>query len=129
MDDVELAAGAAGRGLPDGVEGTMDSPAGAGWSPETGLLYVVTFGSSSCPTLAEAQAAEDGEAVAVTLVPPPANVACTMDYAPTTTVVAVPDGSDTGEPLTVTLGDKGDVEVQPRATEGAPGEMAWVAPS
>ena len=125
--DMELVAGAVGRGLPAGVEGTMDSPAGVGWTPETGLLYVVTYGSSSCPTLAEAEATGQGEAIEIVLVPPPADAMCTMDYAPTTTVVAVPDGADTGAPLTVTLGDRGKVEVEPRASDGEPGGIAWVA--
>ena len=129
LAEVEIVAGAAGRGLSDGVEGTMDSPAGVGWSPEAGLLYVVTFGSSSCPTLAESAAKGDGDELTVVLVPPPADAICTMDYAPTTTVVAVPDGADAGSPVTVTLGDLGAVEVEPRAKEGQAGAVAWAAAS
>jgi hypothetical protein len=127
--DVTLEPGAVVRGLPVGVEGTMDSPAGAAWAPEEGLLYVVTYGSSSCPTTAEPQAAHDGGTVVVTLVPPPDDEICTMDYAPTTSVVGVPAGADSGEPVTVRLGDGWTVELAPRAGPDQPGPPAWVAAS
>lgn len=123
---VELAPGVVVRGLPDGVEGTQDSPAGAAWSPAERLLYVITYGSSSCPTTTHPEAAVDGGTVVVTLVPPPADAICTMDYAPTTSVVGVPDGADSGEAVTVQLGDAGTVEVAPRPAPDEPGPAAWV---
>jgi hypothetical protein len=123
---VELAPGVVVRGLPDGVEGTQDSPVGAAWSPAEGLLYVITYGSSSCPTTTEPEAADDGGTVVVTLVPPPADAICTMDYAPTTSVVGVPDGADSGEAVSVRLGDVGTVEVAPRPAPDEPGPAAWV---
>ncbi len=126
---VELAPGVLVRGLPDGVESTADSPAGAAWTPDAGLLYVITYGSSSCPTTAGPQAVDDSGTVVVTLVPPPADAICTMDYAPTTSVVGAPDGADTGAPLSVRLGDAGTVEVAPRAAPGEPGPAAWVGTS
>lgn len=129
FDEVAVVAGASGRGLPAGVDGTMESPAGVGWSTEAGLLNVVTYGSSSCPTIAEADATGDGQKVVVALVPPAANAICTMDYVPTTTVVAAPDGTDSAAPVTVTLGDLGAVEVLPPAADGEAGKMAWVTPS
>lgn len=128
-DGVTREPGVVVRGLPDGVEGTTDSPAGAAWAPEAGLLYVVTYGSSSCPTTAEPRAAHDGGAVVVTLVPPPEDAICTMDYAPTTSVVGVPAGADTGEPVTVRLGEHGTVELAPRPGPVDPGPPAWVAVS
>jgi hypothetical protein len=127
--DVTRAPGVVVRGLPAGVEGTTDSPVGAAWAPEEGLLYVVTYGSSSCPTTAEPQATHDGGAVVVTLVPPPDDAICTMDYAPTTSVVGVHADADSGEPVTVRLGERGTVELAPRPGPDQPGPPAWVAAS
>jgi len=138
--DMELAAGNSGRGLPPGLEGSTDSTVGVAWSPEPGLLYVVTNGSSSCPTFAEPEAtigsggessgksagvaAADG-VLTVTFVPAEDGI-CTMDFVPTTTVVEVPAESDTGQPVPVQLDDKGKVELQPRSADGEPGPVAWL---
>lgn len=123
---MDLAPGSAGRGLPDGVEPPADSPAGAAWSPAEGLLYVVTYGSSGCPTRTEPGATGDAEGVSVTLVPPAGDRMCTADWAATTSVVAVPDGVDAGTPLAVTLGEHGTVEVPARPGAGVAGPAAWV---
>ncbi|MFD2797676.1 hypothetical protein ACFS27_29250 [Promicromonospora vindobonensis] len=134
--DMEVEAGSSGRGLPPGVEGSTDSTVGVAWAPVEGLLYVVTNGSSSCPTFAEPEAtigsggkapgvaAADG-LLAVQLIPPSDGI-CTMDFVPTTTVVEVPAESDTGQPVPVMLGEKGKVELQPRAAEGEPGPVTWL---
>jgi hypothetical protein len=135
---MEVVAGSSGRGLPPGLEGSTDSTAGVAWSPEPGLLYVVTNGSSSCPTFAEPQAtigsgpgensadvaAADGM-LSVTLVPPSDGM-CTMDFVPTTTVVEAPADADTGQPVPVMLGDKGQVQLLPRSADGEPGPVAWL---
>lgn len=115
------------RGLPEGAEGTFDSAAGAAWSPSPGVLLVVTYGSSSCPRVAEAEGAWDDahEVVVVGLVDPDPGP-CTMDYAPTTSAVAVPPDADAGTPVTVRLGDLGEVEVSPRAKDAVAGPVAWV---
>lgn len=134
--EMEIAAGNSGRGLPPGLEGSTDSTAGVAWSPEPGLLYVVTNGSSSCPTFAEPEAtigsggrsagvdAADG-VLTVTFLPAD-NGICTMDFVPTTTVVEVPAEADTGKPVPVQLDDKGKVELQPRSADGEPGPVAWL---
>jgi hypothetical protein len=134
--DMEIEAGSSGRGLPPGLEGNTDSTVGVAWAPVEGLLYVVTNGSSSCPTFAEPEAtigsggkapgvaAADG-VLAVQLTPPSDGI-CTMDFVPTTTVVEAPAEADTGRPIPVMLGDKGKVELQPRAAEGEPGPVAWL---
>lgn len=116
------------RGLPEGAEGTFDSPAGVAWSPTPGVLLVVTYGSSSCPRLAEAEAGWDDahEALDVGMVDPDPGP-CTMDYAPTTSAVAVPQDADAGAPVTVRLGDLGTVEVPARAAAGETGPVGWVA--
>lgn len=136
--DMEIVAGSSGRGLPPGLEGSTDSTAGVAWSPEPGLLYVVTNGSSSCPTLAEPEAmlgsGTDGKAtdvaaadgvLTVTLIPPSDGI-CTMDFVPTTTVVKAPAETDTGQPVPVMLDDKGQVQLQPRGADGEPGPVAWL---
>ncbi|PUB24069.1 hypothetical protein C8K30_110213 [Promicromonospora sp. AC04] len=136
--DMEIVAGSSGRGLPPGLEGSTDSTAGVAWAPEPGLLYVVTNGSSSCPTIAEPAATigsgSDGKGadvaaadgvLTVTFVPP-SNGICTMDFVPTTTVVEAPAESDTGGPVPVMLGDKGKVQLQPRSADGEPGPIAWL---
>lgn len=134
--DMEIVAGNSGRGLPPGLEGSTESTVGVAWSPVEGLLYVVTNGSSSCPTYAEPEAtfgadgksagasAEDGVLVVQLL--PPSDGICTMDFVPTTTIVETPPEADTGEPLPVMLDDKGQVELQPRPAEGEPGPVAWL---
>ncbi|MGW2091989.1 hypothetical protein [Promicromonospora sukumoe] len=134
--EMEIAAGNSGRGLPPGLEGSTDSTVGVAWAPEAGLLYVVTNGSSSCPTFAEPEAtigsggksagvdAADG-VLTVTFVPAD-NGICTMDFVPTTTVVEVPAEADTGKPVPVQLDDKGKVELQPRSADGEPGPVAWL---
>jgi hypothetical protein len=134
--DMELAAGNSGRGLPPGVEGNTNSPVGVAWSPEEGLLYVVTNGSSSCPLFAKPEAtlgsggksakvaADDG--VLTVQFMPASDGICTMDFVPTTTVVEAPAEVDTGDPVPVILGDKGDVELLPRPAEGEPGPVAWL---
>jgi hypothetical protein len=134
--EMEIAAGNSGRGLPPGLEGSTDSTAGVAWSPEPGLLYVVTNGSSSCPTFAEPEAtigsggksagvdAADG-VLTVTFLPAD-NGICTMDFVPTTTVVEVPAEADTGKAVPVQLDDRGKVELQPRSADGEPGPVAWL---
>ncbi|UZN03913.1 hypothetical protein [Cellulomonas sp. S1-8] len=88
-------------GAPDGVEGD-GTTVHAGDDPRQ--LLVVTFGSSTCPVLptdvmwdatAEVLQIEltDNEAYA--------DRACTMDMAPTTSVVALPDEAPDAAGLTV----------------------------
>lgn len=118
-------AGAAGRGLPDGVEAPADGATGAAWTAEPGLLYVMTFGSSTCARVAEDATAADGT-VTVTFAELPETQPCTMDYVPTTSVVAVPDDVDAAAPVSVVLGDAGTVDVAPRDADGETGPAAWV---
>lgn len=134
--DMEIVAGSSGRGLPPGLEGSVDSTAGVAWAPVAGLLYVVTNGSSSCPTLAEPAATmgaggkganvSAADAVLTVTLLPASDEICTMDFVPTTTVVEAPAEADTGRPVPVMLGDKGKVELQPRSAEGEPGPVAWL---
>lgn len=138
--EMEVAAGSTGRGLPPGIKGSTSSTVGVAWSPEPGLLYVVTNGSSSCPTFAEPAAtigaggktggktggvaAADG-VLTVSFVPASDGI-CTMDFVPTTTIVETPAESDNGRQVPVVLGDKGTVELEPRDVDGEPGPVAWL---
>jgi len=119
-------AGAHGRGLGPGIDGPTEGGTGAAWSAEPGLLFVVTHGSSTCPVLAEPDAEVEGSDVLVTFVDIPADTPCTMDYVPSTSVVAVPDDVDPSGEVSVVLGTFGTVVVPP-AADGATGESAWVA--
>ncbi|GAB4084655.1 hypothetical protein GCM10028784_12850 [Myceligenerans cantabricum] len=121
-----LEAGATGTGLPKGLEGSTSSSAGAAWSPEAGLIYVVTNDSSSCPIIAEPEASDEGGEVVVGLLPRQDGM-CTADWVPTTSVVQVPDGVDDGAAVAVRLGEKGTVDLPARETDGETGAIAWVA--
>jgi hypothetical protein len=123
---MDVVAGAHGKGLPPGADAPTEGGTGAAWSAEPGLLLVVTFGSSTCPVLAEDDAAVEGSDVVVSFVDIPADTACTMDYVPATSVVAVPDDVDASADVSVVLGDHGTVVVPPSA-EGSAGEFAWTA--
>jgi hypothetical protein len=84
--------------------------AGASRTTDPSLIYVITFGSSTCPMVADPDAVATGAAgaseVEITF-PKPTGGACTADYVPATTVVAVPE-EPTGD-LRVLLGPAGDV--------------------
>lgn len=111
------------QGLPPGVsEQTPDTPGGAGWSVDGTELYVVTFGSSSCPTVANEITVVEGASLAVELIETGGAV-CTADYSPTTSTVAVPDGIDNAVPQVLTIGELGEVTVPP-ATGGV--VVAWL---
>jgi hypothetical protein len=115
---LELAAGSSVVGLPDDLAAPpVDAVVGAARTTDDALLYVVTFGSSTCPAVADptATAADDGT-VAVTF-PEPDDGACTMDYVPATSVVALPDGIATDADLTVGIGDWGQVTLPAGSTE------------
>lgn len=120
-----LEAGATGTGLPKGLKGSSSSPAGAAWSPEAGLIYVVTNDSSSCPIIAGPTATLDGDEVVVELLPRRDGM-CTMDWVPTTSVVQVPDDVADGAAFSVRLGDKGVADVDERGPGGKAGAIAWV---
>ncbi|OLT48912.1 hypothetical protein BJF88_16520 [Cellulosimicrobium sp. CUA-896] len=120
-----LEPGAHGRGLPPGVDGPVDGGTGAAWSAEPGLLYVVTYGSSGCPLVAEPDASVRGGEAVVTFVDIPQDVACTMDFVPATSVVGVPAEVDPAAEVRVVLGDRGTVLVPP-ATAGSTGPAVWV---
>lgn len=107
---LELEAGSSVVGLPDGIgDQPADAAAGAARTSDDTLLYVITFGSSTCPAVADADSTSTGaDAVEITF-PAPDDGACTADYVPATTVVALPDDVDANQDLTVTVGTWGEV--------------------
>lgn len=108
-------------GLPAGVQAPGEASAGAGWGADGTSVWVVTYGSSTNPTFATITSAESGTlTVALSLVNP--DGPGTMDYVPTTTVLDLPAGVDTRQPVQVVLGDLGTVQV----TADAPG---WLTAS
>lgn len=125
-DEIDpLRPGATGTGLPEGLEGSSSSKAGVAWTAEPGLVYVVTNGSSSCPVIAEVSASLEGDEAVVGLLPPKDGM-CTMDWAPTTSVVGMPDDVADGAAVTVRLGEVGSVELPARHEAGETGDIAWV---
>lgn len=108
--ELTLEAGSSVVGLPDGVgEQPAGATAGAGRTAEDGLIYVITFGSSTCPAVPDATATRAGPASVDVTFPEPGSGPCTADFVPATSVVALPDGVDAGQDLTVTVGADGVV--------------------
>jgi hypothetical protein len=108
--ELELTAGSSALDLPPGAgEQPVDATAGAARTSDDTLLYVVTFGSSTCPQVADPTAEATGtDAVDVTF-PELGDGPCTADFVPSTTVVALPDSVDPASDLTVTIGTWGVV--------------------
>jgi len=127
--DLPIEAGANGVDLPDGIDPPSNGGTGAAWTAEDGYLYVVTFGSSTCPTVAEGEATLEGSDVVVTFEKVEDNKPCTMDMRAWTTVVKAPEGVDESADVTVKLDEAGSVVLTPRAAAGQVGEAAWVEQS
>ncbi|RXR25059.1 hypothetical protein EQW78_06270 [Oerskovia turbata] len=128
--DLPIEAGANGVDLPAGIDApTALGVPGAAWTAQDGYLYVVTFGSSTCPHIAEGDATLDGSDVVVTFQKVDETKPCTMDLRPWTTVVKAPEGVDESADVTVRLDEAGSVVLTPRAAAGQVGEAAWVAQS
>lgn len=127
------------RGLPPGLAADVpaDATAGAVWAPGERLVYVVTMGSSSCPTIAEPKArntkagvglarASEVADVDATLRESDQDAPCTTDWTPTTTVIEAPEGKDHGDPVSVRIGGLGTVELFPREKNDQVGQPSWI---
>jgi hypothetical protein len=121
-----LAAGAHWRGLPSsfGAPGAVHT-AGVGWTSDDTLLYVVLWGSSSCPPVAVSPAARsgDGALAVVTDATRYRGKACTADLGPATTVVALPSGVVPGASVSVLVDGHGPVRLPAAGDSDAP---VWV---
>ena len=94
------------RGAPDDIElDESDLERGdplAFWGEARETIRVVTWGSSGCPPIARSlQPAEPG-VIALDFAPNPAEF-CTADFAPTTHVLAPPEGVDTEAAATLVI--------------------------
>jgi hypothetical protein len=75
----------------------------AAWLDDGRIVGLVTTGSSTCvPAADEATLQADGS-LAVTLVEPDADTACTRDLVPRVTLVEVPEGVDPSMDLAITV--------------------------
>ena len=75
----------------------------AAWLDDGRIIGLVTTGSSTCvPAADEATLQADGS-LAVTLVEPDADTACTRDLVPRVTLVEVPEGVDPSKALAITV--------------------------
>jgi len=108
-----------------------DAPAGqetdveAAWLDDGRIIAVVTSGSSTCvPTAESAEINSDG-ALAVELVEPDADTACTRDLVPRATLVTVPNGVDPSQDLEIRVtseaGYYGDVTLAGASGLAGPG--------
>lgn len=122
---LDLSAGSTVVGLPEAIgDQPADAAAGAARTSDDTLVYVVTFGSSTCPAVADATATSTGENAVEITFPEPDDGACTADYVPATTVVALPDDVDPDQDLSVTVGTWGEVTL-PAGSQDA----VWAAAS
>lgn len=123
--ELTLEAGSSVVGLPDGAgEQPVDAVAGAGRTADDALVYVVTLGSSTCPAVPGTSAEATGDASVEVTFPDPGTGACTADFVPATTVVALPDAIDPEQDLTVTIGTLGEV-VLPAGSD----QVVWATAS
>ena len=121
-----------------GCLSSSDAPAGqqvdveAAWLDDGRVIAVVTSGSSSCvPTAESAEINSDG-ALAVELVEPDADTACTRDLVPRATLVTVPDGVDPSQDLEIWVtgdGYYGDVTLAGVSGLSGPGGTTDYEPS
>jgi hypothetical protein len=100
------------KGLPPSVTPTDTTGASlVGWQG-AGRLYVVTYGSSTCPRVPTNVSVAAGNQLTITTTPTSAGP-CTMDFGPSTSVIDAPTGLDDTKPLQVTI-DGGTLTVPPR---------------
>jgi len=117
-----LAAGSSVVGLPDGLAAPpAEAVAGAARTPDDALIYVITSGSGTCPSIAGPRATDRGDGTVAVTFTEPEDGPCTRDRVPATTVVALPDGVAPDSDLVVAIGDVGVVTLP--AGSAAP---AWV---
>ena len=95
-----------------------DAIAGVGWAPNTpGVMWVMTFGSSSNPLVAS-EVTADGQTITVPLAEMLPGEPASADHVPWTSSITVPASVDPTTPITVVLGDLGSAELT--------GSEAWV---
>lgn len=83
--------------------GGGDAEISAAWLDDGRIIGLVTMGSSTCVPAADEATLEADGSLAVTLVEPDAETACTADMAPRVTLVEVPEGVDPSQDLAITV--------------------------
>jgi len=100
------------KGLPPTVTPTDTTGASlVGWQ-SAGRLYVVTYGSSTCPRVPVDVAVATGNRLTIAT-KPTSDGPCTMDFGPSTSVIDAPQGLDDTMPVQVTIDGVG-LTVPPR---------------
>ena len=90
------------KGLPPTVTPSVTTGQSLlGWTGP-GRMYLVTYGSGSCPKLPTSVSASGANQLAITTAST-SDGPCTMDFGPTTSVVDVPQGIDDTKPVQVTV--------------------------
>jgi ABC-type transport system substrate-binding protein len=85
------------------ASGSTDAEIDAAWLDDGRIIGLVTTGSSTCiPAADEATLQADGS-LAVTLIEPDADTACTRDLVPRVTLVELPEGVDPSKDLAITV--------------------------
>jgi hypothetical protein len=75
----------------------------AAWLDDGRIIGLVTTGRSTCVPAADEATLEADGSLAVTLVEPDADTACTRDLVPRVTLVEVPEGVDPSKDLAITV--------------------------
>ena len=88
------------RGLPGGAA-TSEGKDHVVWA-DPGYLYVVTYGSSTCPKFPSSVEKTESGGIRITTSTDTSRP-CTMDFGPTTSTVEVPDGVVDTAPVAVAL--------------------------
>lgn len=83
--------------------GTTEAEIDAAWLDDGRIIGLVTMGSSTCVPAADGATLQADGSLAVTLVEPDAETACTADMAPRVTLVEVPEDVDPAEDLAITV--------------------------
>lgn len=89
------------------ASGSTDAEIDAAWLDDGRIIGLVTIGSSTCVPMADAAKLEADGSLAVSLVEPDENTACTSDLVPRVTLVEVPEGVDPAQNLAITVSGDG----------------------
>jgi len=113
-----------------GPDGGFDIPLDvrllAAWTAQPGYMYLTTWGSSSCPSIASGTIAQPDGTIVITTQRTGGDT-CTADSSPTTSTVQMPDGADNGHPINARVGDgvnATSLTILPRTTPGTVGPIS-----
>lgn len=96
-------AATAPSGSPSSDGGSTEAEIDAAWLDDGRIIGLVTMGSSTCVPAADDATLQADGSLAVMLVEPDAETACTADMAPRVTLVEVPEDVDPSQDLAITV--------------------------